>query len=145
TDTDGDGISDDQDPDDDNDGVNDKDEELVGTNPKNPMTDGKTPDGELDSDNDGIKNKDESDPNGTTPTDKDQDGKPDIITPKPSQTTQPGNDKGNRKTVSLSGSSEQSSKQLPKTGDSSEVTSLVAGFGLLALIAVMIKRRRKED
>ncbi|MGT2757432.1 LPXTG cell wall anchor domain-containing protein, partial [Streptococcus ovuberis] len=68
-----------------------------------------------------------------------------TVTPKPSQTMQPGNDKGNRKTVSPSGSSEQSSKQLPKTGDSSEVTSLVAGFGLLALIAVMTKRRRKED
>ncbi|MDY5731042.1 MAG: hypothetical protein SPL05_05865 [Eubacteriales bacterium] len=82
TDTDNDGIPDDQDPDDDNDGVNDKDEEAAGLNPKNPDSDNDgTPDGQEDADGDGINNDDESDDNGTTITDKDGDGKPDIITP----------------------------------------------------------------
>ncbi|PNZ73623.1 hypothetical protein, partial [Mammaliicoccus stepanovicii] len=40
TDTDGDGIPDDQDPDIDGDGINNKDEEVAGTDPTNPDSDG---------------------------------------------------------------------------------------------------------
>ncbi|PNZ74069.1 Ig-like domain-containing protein, partial [Mammaliicoccus stepanovicii] len=71
----------------DGDGINNKDEEVAGTDPTNPDSDGNgTPDGDEDADNDGIPNKEESDPNGTTVTDKDNDGKPDITTPKVNDT-----------------------------------------------------------
>ncbi|MCW9709969.1 Ig-like domain-containing protein [Avibacterium sp. 21-586] len=67
------------DNDDDNDGVNNSDEEAVGTDPKNPMTDGKTPDGDLDSDGDGKSNGEESDDNGSDITDGNGNGKSDLL------------------------------------------------------------------
>ena len=79
-DTDGDGTPDSEDTDDDNDGVNDKDEEAAGTDPKNPDTDDDgTNDGDEDADEDGTPNKDESDADSDEVTDKDEDGIPDII------------------------------------------------------------------
>ena len=79
-DTDGDGTPDSEDTDDDNDGVNDKDEEAAGTDPKNPDTDDDgTNDGDEDADEDGKPNKDESDADSDEVTDKDEDGIPDII------------------------------------------------------------------
>ena len=79
-DTDGDGIPDSEDTDDDNDGVNDKDEEAAGTDPKNPDSDRDgVNDGDEDTDGDGKPNKDESDEDSDKITDDDGDGIPDII------------------------------------------------------------------
>ncbi|WP_275590070.1 YPDG domain-containing protein, partial [Mammaliicoccus sp. D-M20] len=90
-DTDGDGIPDKDDNDIDGDGVSNKDEELIGTDPTNPDTDGNgVNDGDEDYDSDGIPNKDESDPKSNTPTDKDGDGKPDITTPSQAASNDPG-------------------------------------------------------
>ncbi|WBW50514.1 S-layer homology domain-containing protein [Peptoniphilus equinus] len=81
-DTDGDGIADVVDLDDDNDGINDKDEEAAGLDPKDPDSDHDgIKDGDEDEDHDGILNKDESDPNGTTITDKNGNGIADLIDP----------------------------------------------------------------
>ncbi|KGQ44813.1 hypothetical protein, partial [Gallibacterium anatis] len=80
-DQDGDGIRDDVDTDIDGDGVNNADEKAAGTDPRNPATDG-TPDGDKDTDNDGLTNKEESNPNGSTVTGRDGNGKPDITDPK---------------------------------------------------------------
>lgn len=77
-DMDKDGIRDDVDPDIDGDGVNNADEKLVGTDPRNPETKPGINDGELDTDNDGLSNAEESDPTLNTPTDRNKDGKPDI-------------------------------------------------------------------
>ncbi|MDY6050432.1 MAG: Rib/alpha-like domain-containing protein [Corynebacterium sp.] len=59
-DQDGDGLADEVDPDIDGDGVNNFDEVLVGTDPRNPMTNGNTLDGDLDTDGDGRTNGEES-------------------------------------------------------------------------------------
>ncbi|WP_230588082.1 hypothetical protein [Gallibacterium anatis] len=80
-DKDKDGIRDDVDTDIDGDGVNNADENAAGLDPRNPATDG-TPDGDKDTDNDGLTNKEESNPNGSEPTDRDGNGKPDITDPK---------------------------------------------------------------
>ena len=79
-DTDGDGIPDSEDTDDDNDGVNDKDEEAAGLDPKNPDSDGDgTKDGDEDADGDGKTNAEESDADSDKITDKDGDKKADLI------------------------------------------------------------------
>ena len=78
-DTDGDGIPDSEDTDDDNDGVNDKDEEAAGLDPKNPDSDGDgTKDGEEDNDGDGKTNAEESDADSDKITDKDGNGVADL-------------------------------------------------------------------
>jgi hypothetical protein len=78
-DEDMDGLPDAVDTDDDNDGVNDSDEAIIGTDPKDPDSDGNgISDGAEDADNDGISNADESDENSSTPTDNDGDGNYDI-------------------------------------------------------------------
>ena len=79
-DTDGDGTPDATDTDDDGDGVNDSDELLVGTDPKDPETTDGTPDGSLDSDGDGLSNATESDASLNTPTDDDGVAGNDIVT-----------------------------------------------------------------
>lgn len=75
-------IVDTKNPDIDNDGINNADEKLIGTDPKNNDSNGDTTlDGDEDFDGDGIPNKDESDADSFLPTDKDQDGIADILQP----------------------------------------------------------------
>ncbi len=66
-DTDGDGIGDNKDTDDDNDGYTDRDENIVGTNPKDPS------DSPLDTDDDGVSDTLEN-YQGTDPNNPDTDG-----------------------------------------------------------------------
>ncbi|WP_185160425.1 YPDG domain-containing protein [Mammaliicoccus sciuri] len=112
-DTDGDGITDKDDTDIDGDGVSNEDEKLIGTDPTNPDTDGNgVNDGDEDYDKDGIPNKAESNPKSDKPTDKDGDGKPDITTPKDS----------NSDSDSDSNSDNSSDSQSDKDSDSDKDT-----------------------
>lgn len=80
TDLDNDGKPNDQDTDMDGDGVNNADEKEAGLDPHNKDTNGDgILDGDEDSDGDGIANKDESNADSDKITDKDNNGKSDII------------------------------------------------------------------
>ncbi|OBW98844.1 hypothetical protein [Gallibacterium anatis] len=80
TDLDNDGKPNDQDTDMDGDGVNNADEKEAGLDPHNKDTNGDgILDGDEDSDGDGKPNKDESDADSDKITDKDNNGKSDII------------------------------------------------------------------
>lgn len=77
---DADKLLDKDDTDIDNDGVNNADEKEAGLDPHNPDTNGDgVNDGDEDSDGDGIANKDESNADSDKITDKDNNGKSDII------------------------------------------------------------------
>jgi hypothetical protein len=79
-DTDLDGISDSEDFDDDGDGINDYDEELIGTDPLNADSNGDgVLDGDEDYDQDGIINSNESNENSFVEIDFDQNGIHDLI------------------------------------------------------------------
>ncbi|WP_170252481.1 YPDG domain-containing protein [Corynebacterium phocae] len=78
-DKDGDGISNDKDADADGDGVNNADEEAIGTDPLDPDSDGDgTSDGDEDFDKDGKSNADESVVPDAPVTDGDNDGLGDV-------------------------------------------------------------------
>lgn len=79
-DTDDDGTPDYKDTDIDGDGVNNADEKEAGLDPRNPDSNGDgVNDGDEDTDGDGIANKDESNADSDKITDKDDNGKSDII------------------------------------------------------------------